>query len=60
MNIIIISNQFSLICNVSRWSGGSAGRDQLAMAAKVRRHWFNPSMLGSRGHLGANFSLVLY
>ena len=40
--------------------GGSAGRDQLAMAAKVRRHWFNPFRLGSRGHLGANFSLVLY
>ena len=40
--------------------GGSAGRDQLAMAAKVRRHWFNPSRLGSRGHLGANFSLLLY
>ena len=39
--------------------GGSAGRDQLAMAAKVRRHWFNSSRLGSRGHLGANFSLVL-
>ena len=41
-------------------AGGSAGRDQLAMAAKVRCHWFNPSRLGSRGHLGANFSLVLY
>ena len=34
-------------------------RDQLAMAAKVRRHWLNPSMLGSQGHLDANFSLVL-
>ena len=40
--------------------GGSVGRDQLAMAAKVRRHWFNPCRLGSRGHLGANFSLLLY
>ena len=40
---------------VGSWvPGGSAGRDQLGMAAKVRRHW-----LGSRGHLGANFSLVL-
>ena len=73
-----ISNQFSLICKVSRcqyhWCsiyrglervgswvpGGSVGRDQLAMAAKVRRHWFNPCRLGSRGHLGANFSLLLY
>ena len=35
--------------------GGSVGRDQLAMAAKV-----NPCRLGSRGHLGANFSLLLY
>ena len=92
---IIISNQFSLICNVSRWfsflnevsieecetgacqyhwcsiyrglervgswvPGGSVGRDQLAMAAKVRRHWFNPCRLDSRGRLGANFSLLLY
>ena len=40
--------------------GGSVGRDQLAMAAKVRRHWFNPCRLGSRGHLGAGFSLLLY
>ena len=40
--------------------GGSVGGDQLAMAAKVRRHWFNPCRLGSRGHLGANFSLLLY
>ena len=40
--------------------GGSVGRDQLAMAAKVRRHWFNPCRLDSRGHLGANFSLLLY
>ena len=40
--------------------GGSVGRDQLAMAAKVRCHWFNPCRLGSRGHLGANFSLLLY
>ena len=40
--------------------GGSVGRDQLAMAAKVRRHWFNPCRLGSRGRLGANFSLLLY
>ena len=40
--------------------GGSVGRDQLAMAAKVRRHWFNPCRLGSRGHFGANFSLLLY
>ena len=40
--------------------GGSVGRDQLAMAAKVRRHWFNPCRLGSRGHLGADFSLLLY
>ena len=39
---------------------GSVGRDQLAMAAKVRRHWFNPCRLGSRGHLGADFSLLLY
>ena len=31
-----------------------------SMAAKVRRHWFNPCRLGSRGHLGANFSLLLY
>ena len=30
------------------------------MAAKVRRHWFNPCRLGSRGHLGVNFSLLLY
>ena len=105
---INFSNQFSLICKVSRWfsfliinevsqyrgvtahawwlcqcetgacqyhwcsiyrglervgswvPGGSVGRDQLAMAAKVRRHWFNPCRLGSRGHLGANFSLLLY
>ena len=27
------------------------------MAAKV---WFNPCRLGSRGHLGADFSLLLY
>ena len=40
--------------------GGSVGRDQLAMAAKVRRHWFNPCRLGSQGHLGADFSLLLY
>ena len=40
--------------------GGSVGRDQLAMAAKVRRHWFNPCRLGSRGRLGADFSLLLY
>ena len=39
--------------------GGSVGRDQL-VAAKVRRHWFNPCSLGSRGRLGANFSLLLY
>ena len=46
---------------VGSWvPGGSVGRDQLAMAAKVRRHWFNPCRLGSRGHLGANFSLLLY
>ena len=46
---------------VGSWvPGGSAGRDQLAMAAKVRCHWFNPSRLGSRGRLGVNFSLVLY
>ena len=46
---------------VGSWvPGGSVGRDQLAMAAKVRRHWFNPSRLGSRGHLGADFSLLLY
>ena len=84
---IYFSNQFSLICNMSRWlcqcetgacqyhwcsiyrglervgswvPGGSVGRDQLAMAAKVRRHWFNPCRLGSRGHLGADFSLLLY
>ena len=43
---------------VGSWvPGGSVGRDQLAMAAKVRRHWFNPYRLGSRGHLGADFSL---
>ena len=49
--------------SVGSWvPGGSGGRDQLAMAAKVRlkRHWFNPCGLGSRGRLGANFSLVLY
>ena len=40
--------------------GDSVGRDQLTMAAKVRRHWFNPCRLGSRGHLGADFSLLLY
>ena len=35
---------------VGSWvPGGSVGRDQLAMAAKVRRHWFNPCRLGSRG-----------
>ena len=46
---------------VGSWvPGGSVGRDQLAMAAKVRRHWFNPCRLGSRGHLGADFSLLLY
>ena len=46
---------------VGSWvPGGSVGRDQLAMAAKVRCHWFNPCRLGSRGHLGANFSLLLY
>ena len=46
---------------VGSWvPGGSVGRDQLAMAAKVRRHWFNPCRLGSRGRLGANFSLLLY
>ena len=46
---------------VGSWvPGGSVGRDQLAMAAKVRRHWFNPCRLGSQGHLGANFSLLLY
>ena len=46
---------------VGSWvPGGSVGRDQLAMAAKVRRHWFNPCRLGSWGHLGANFSLLLY
>ena len=29
---------------VGSWvPGGSVGRDQLAMAAKVKRHWFNPS-----------------
>ena len=47
--------------SVGSWVlGGSVGRDQLAMAAKVRRHWFNPCRLGSRGHLGADFSLLLY
>ena len=46
---------------VGSWvPGGSVGRDQLAMAAKVRRHWFNPCRLGSRGHLDADFSLLLY
>ena len=46
---------------VGSWvPGGSVGRDQLAMAAKVRRYWFNPCRLGSRGHLGADFSLLLY
>ena len=46
---------------VGSWvPGGSVGGHQLAMAAKVRRHWFNPCRLGSRGHLGANFSLLLY
>ena len=46
---------------VGSWvPGGSVGRDQLAMAAKVRRHWFNPCRLGSWGHLGADFSLLLY
>ena len=46
---------------VGSWvPGGSVGRDQLAMAAKVRRHLFNPCRLGSRGHLGADFSLLLY
>ena len=46
---------------VGSWvPGGSVGRDQLAMVAKVRRHWFNPCRLGSRGHLGADFSLLLY
>ena len=46
---------------VGSWvPGGSVGGDQLAMAAKVRRHWFNPCRLGSRGHLGADFSLLLY
>ena len=46
---------------VGSWvPGGSVGRDQLAMAAKVRRHWFNPCRLGSRDRLGANFSLLLY
>ena len=45
---------------VGSWvPGGSVGRDQLAMAAKVRRHWFSPCRLGSRGHLGADFSLLL-
>ena len=40
---------------VDSWvPGGSVGRDQLAMAAKVRRHWFNPC------RLGADFSLLLY
>ena len=41
---------------VGSWvPGGSVGRSQLAMAAKVRRHWFNPCTLGLQGHLGANF-----
>ena len=41
---------------VGSWvPGGSVGRDQLAMAAKVRRHWFNPCRLGSRGSLGCQF-----
>ena len=40
--------------------GSWVGRDQLAMAAKVRRHWLNPCRLGSRGRLGADFSLLLY
>ena len=32
---------------VGSWvPGGSVGRDQLAMAAKVRRHWFNLCRLG--------------
>ena len=47
----------AVLGRVGSWvPGGSVGRDQLAMAAKVRRHWYR---LGSRGHLGANFSLVL-
>ena len=46
---------------VGSWvPGGSVGRDQLAMAAKVRCHWLNPCRLSSRGRLGANFSLLLY
>ena len=45
---------------VGSWvPGGSVGRSQLAMAAKVRRHWFNPCTLGLQGHLGANFSPLL-
>ena len=43
---------------VGSWVPG--GSDHLAMAAKVRRHWFNPYRLGSQGHLGADFSLLLY
>ena len=51
---VIISNRG--LERVGSWvPGGSVGRDQLAMAAKVRRHWFNPCRLGSRGHLGAGF-----
>ena len=51
---VYIEDQRGLVpgCLVAQLVGIS-----LAMAAKVRRHWFNPCRLGSRGHLGANFSL---
>ena len=56
-----VASDFRGLERVGSWvPGGSVGRDQLAMAAKVRRHWFNPCRLGSRGHLGADFSLLLY
>ena len=61
MPVPLVQYYYRGLERVGSWvPGGSVGRDQLAMAAKVRRHWFNPCRLGSRGHLGADFSLLLY
>ena len=65
---IIVQVHRTSLCSIYRglervcsWvPGGSVGRDQLAMVAKVRHHWFNPCRLGSWGYLGTNFSLLLY
>ena len=63
----IVSNQFSLICNVSRWfsflnevSIEEYRKIGTQVSPRTQPAGTNPCRLGSRGHLGADFSLLLY